>query len=478
MSESLPAWLVEFQIRLGARLVETHISWVLIAEDCAFKIKKPVVLSYLDYGTADRRLFFCREELRLNQRLAAEFYLDVVPVADSGEWAVRMRSFKESQRLDHVCDRGELTREHIVGLARALVAFHNSAPVAATTEAYGTPDRVADAVMENFSELDVFLPAAGRRLEALAASMRSECVRLCAAIAARKAAGWVRECHGDLHLGNMVLLDGKAVPFDCIEFNEDFRFIDVASELAFVFMDLVCHRRPELALCLLDEWLTWSGDFDAVPLLRFYAAYRAMVRAKIAGMRGEHAVALDYLRTAEALHAAPPPRLTIMVGVSGSGKSVASMALLSGDPTASTLRLRSDVERKRLYGLTALESSGTKAADLYSAQADARTYARLAMLAGSLLDSGWSVIVDATFLRREDRRAFHAIAQARAAGFSIHPCTAPLDSIRQRVSMRAGDASEATLDVLERQMQSMEPLDDEEVPLVVPGVRPSLSRSG
>lgn len=477
-------------------LVETHISWVLLAGDFAYKIKKPLTLPFLDYSTLDRRRAACAAELRLNRRHAAELYLDVVAIAGTPsapvvggdgaalEYAVKMRRFDEAMRLDHVCARGELASAHMRLLAQEIADFHRGAAVADAGTRFGEPEAVLAPALENFTELEPLLPLADdrRRLAALAGWTRDEHARCRPALAARKRAGAIRECHGDLHLGNLVLVAGAAErvqPFDCIEFNDDLRWIDVASELAFTLIDLLDHGRADLAAALLDEWLTLTGDFDALRVLRFYGVYRAVVRAKVAAIRagqadtpaaaaGDVATARGYLALAERLAAPPPPALTVTHGVSGSGKSVAALARVTADPRCTTVRLRSDVERKRLFGLAPTASSGSAlAAGIYAPQAHVATYARLAELAALALAAGWSVVVDAAFLKRAERDAFRRLAAAHEAGFAILACTAPVDELRRRIAARRGDASEATLDVLENQLRWIEPPAADEAAFVV-----------
>ena len=290
-------------------LVETHISWVLLAGDFAYKLKKPVTLPFVDFGTLERRRADCAAELRLNRRYAPGLYLDVVDF--DGEPAVKMRRFDEARRLDRVCARGELTPALLSGLARTIVAFHAAAAIAPPCSRFGTPEQVLAPARENFDELDALLPGESPRLTLLRAWTEAEFARRRDTFAARKACGFVRECHGDLHLGNLVLLDDRVTPFDCIEFNEDFRWIDVASEIAFTYIDLLDHGQPGLACWLLNEWLARSGDQGsggALSVLRFYAVYRAMVRAKVAALRGRAAEAAGYLALAERL--GESPRLT------------------------------------------------------------------------------------------------------------------------------------------------------------------------
>lgn len=438
-------------------VMETHISWVLLAGDYAYKFKKPVMLPFLDYGTLERRRADCAAELRLNRRYAPDLYLDVVEF--DGEPAVKMRRFDEAMRLDHVCKRGGLTPAHMSDLARTVAAFHGAADVAPRDSRFGTPDQVLAPMLENFDELDALLPREAATLARLRAWTQGEFARRRDTLRARKAGGFIRECHGDLHLGNLVLLEGKPVPFDCIEFNEDFRWIDVASEIAFTWVDLIDHEQPGLACWLLNEWLLWSGDFGALAVLRFYAVYRAVVRAKVAAIRGNATEAGEYLAMADRLTSPPPPRLTITFGLSGSGKTTRSSACLLADATASTVRIRSDVERKRLFGLAPDADSGGA---IYGADATVRTYARLADLSRQALVDGWPVIVDAAFLKRSERDAFRALAAGLNVPFSILACEVPLEELRRRLAVRSSDASEATVAVLERQLRWTEPLTEEE----------------
>jgi hypothetical protein len=434
-------------------VVETHISWLLLAGEFAYKFKKPVTLPFLDYGTVAQRRACCEAELRLNRRYAPDLYLAVVEF--DGEPAVQMRRFDETGRLDHVSARGELSAAHLSALARTIADFHAGAALAAADGRFGAPAQVLAAAMENFAELDALLPAAAPRLQALRQWTGEEFARCRATFAERRRAGRIRECHGDLHLGNLVLIDGEVTPFDCIEFNEDLRWIDVASEIAFTYVDLLDHGKPGLAGWLINEWLVWSGDFAALAVLRFYAVYRAMVRAKVAALRGAIAEADDYLALAGRLVAPPRPALTITCGLSGSGKTTATTARLLGDEAAATIRVRSDVERKRLFGLAADAASGGA---IYGAAATQQTYDRLAELAECCLVAGWSAIVDAAFLRRAERERFRHLAEAAGVPFAILFCAAPVDELRRRLAGRVGDASEATDAVLEQQLDWLEPL--------------------
>jgi hypothetical protein len=281
-------------------------------------------------------------------------------------------------------------------------------------------------------------------------------------------------------LGNLVVIGGRVTLFDCIEFSEALRWIDVASELAFTYIDLIDHCQPGLACWLLNEWLACSGDYDAVPVLRFYAVYRALVRAKVAAIRHQQDGPDDgqtdgYLALAERLIAPRSPRLIITHGVAGCGKTRTSREVLLADEAAATIRLRSDVERKRLFGLGAAANSGSPVGGgIYSGDASERTYQRLAELACSVLAAGWSVIVDAAFLERRRRESFRQLATAAGAAFFIVAPSATPGELAARVRARRAkgyDASEADVDVLARQLACVEALGDDERAHLLPARR-------
>ena len=432
---------------------ETHISWVLLTQTHAYKIKKPIVLPFLDYGTVEKRRACCAEELRLNRRFAPELYLDVVDL--DGEPAVKMQRFPAQARLDRVSADGDLTGAQLAQLARDLAAFEQQAAIA--PDEFGTPEIIRADALENFAELERLLPIEMPLLAKLKAWTEAEWPRRVPDFARRRAVGRVREGHGDLHLGNLVLLGGRVVPFDAIEFSADFRCIDVANEIAFTLVDLLDHGRPGLAAWLLDAWLTWSGDFDALTVLRFYLVYRAMVRAKVAALRSaatqsaaDAQDAAGYLALAARLTVPRPVALTLTCGPSGSGKTLAGTRRLARVDFPDLVRIRSDVERKRLYGFAAdADSGGT----IYTPEATQRTYERLEELAALALAHGWSVLVDAASLKRSERDAFRTLAGRHGVPFTLLVPPATPDEMRQRVTTRRGDASEATVAVLEQQLQ-------------------------
>ena len=457
-------------------VAETHISWVFLAGDHAYKFKKPLDLGFLDFRDPARRLHFCREELRLNRRLAPDLYLDLAgaaPTADGwrvGPWrdgaepAVRMRRFPESARLDHVLDAGKLEPRALEEFAAGLADFQRRLPPAAGEEGLGSAAAVVRPALANFDALreTSLAPETAARLAMLADWTHAGARRLTPVFNRRLAAGQVREGHGDLHLGNLVMLDGCILAFDGIEFDPALRWIDVQSEVAFLLMDLEARGCRDLGWCFYNAWLQAGGDYSGLPALRWYLVYRHLVRAKIGGIRLSQAeLAADEIEALEreltrhvalaADHAAPAaPRLLLMHGYSGSGKSRLARRLA---PHLPGVVVRSDVERKRLHGLDP-QASGAAGVGLglYDPAASKRTYARLAEITRTALAAGWSVVVDAAFLERERREAFLQLGLDAGARPAVLRCEAPPEILRKRVRDRSGDASDAGLDVLEAQL--------------------------
>jgi len=466
----------------NVQVIETHISWVLLTGQYAYKIKKPVDLGFLDFSTLALRQQACAEEVRLNRRLAPEYYLGVVPITVSPhaprvnglgvtiEYAVKMLQFAPDATLDLLAERGELGDEHIDALAARLARFHlDECQIAPTDSPWGDPETVAEPVADNFR---ILAEQAGSKfkaqLEALQRWSVTEHERLTPLMQKRKQEGKVRECHGDLHLGNLAWADGQLVIFDCIEFSPALRWIDIISEVAFCFMDLLHRKRGDLAFRFLNAWLEVSGDYQGMALLRYYAVYRALVRAKVAALRmsqgqGDDHEVSECLQLAGTLIEKSSPQLWITHGLSGSGKTTLSQKLLQEQ---GMVRLRSDIERKRLAGMAPSETSGSGIeTGLYAPEASRRTYEHLAGLADNLLDAGWPVIVDAAFLKRWQRDLFRDVAKQRLSRFSILDAQADPADLRERITRRASqgqDASEADLRVLQHQIDTVEPLGADE----------------
>lgn len=466
----------------SVRVIETHISWVLLAGRYAYKIKKTLDLGFMNTSSLASRWQFCAEEIRLNSRLAPQIYLEVVAIGGSYahpewgaepaiEYAVKMRRFASSKTLDRLIQRGKLLPEQIDMLAIQLAYFHSGLPPAAPELTVGNSNIVQAAMSQNFSQLaklmaDVRANLCQAELAKLTHSGQQAFNALQQRIDARRTQGFVRECHGDLHLGNIVIIGNQPLPFDGIDFNVALRWIDVIDELSFIFMELLNFGRADFACRLLNAYLEHTGDYAGVELLNFYCSYRATVRAKVSAIRANqtHSKRMkkccEYLQLANVFLRPTQPRLIIMHGLPGSGKTTFSQVALE---QMGAIRLRSDVERKRLFGLSALQKSGTQ--DIYSADATQRTYAHLCATARGLLAAGRTVIVDAAFLKHDEREMFRKLAEDVNAPFAIASMQADAETLRSRIAHRqtqANDASEADIQVLIKLQSAEEPLTPQE----------------
>lgn len=471
-------------------VLETHISWVLLTGAVAYKIRKPVDLGFVNFTTLALRLHDCREELRLNRRLVSDLYLGLAAVVpteqgprlqelaeDSSdgeilrtapmEVAVRMRQFPQGALLPAALARGKVGTEQIEALADTLASFHAAAAVAPATGPYGTPAAVREPVEANVACLQQRAAAALQpRIERLAAWNSAAFAELEPLLVHRLEQGRVRECHGDLHLGNMLLRNGRIEVFDCLEFSPALRWIDVISDLAFLVMDLQQRGHPTLGARLLNHWLDLSGDHGGLTLWRWYQSYRALVRAKVAALSGDGSAdgpVATYLDLAEAGITPAPQALLICHGLSGSGKSHHSAPLAA---ELGAIRLRSDVERKRMFGLWGIPGGPERQGDLYGRQVSEELFGRrLPELAAQVLAAGFAVIVDACFLRRGDRAAMAAVAARAGVPLLILEFSAPEALLRERITARqrrGHDPSDADLAVLKLQRGWDEPLDASE----------------
>jgi len=457
-------------------LIETHISWVILTGKFAYKIKKPIDLGFLDFSTLEKRHDCALAEVALNRPLAPDVYLGVVAitgdpthpqVAGNGpvfEYAVKMHQFAQSAQLDRLLERGELHAEQLDAFAARIAEFHQHADVVAETEPYGSAAAVWEPVAENFQHIRASqVPGVdARQLHELETWARSLWQALETTFTSRKADGYIRQCHGDLHLRNLAWIDGQAVAFDCIEFNRNLSCIDVLCDVAFLVMDLQDRAQHRLANRFLNRYLEHTGDYESLEVLPYYLAYRALVRAKVTAIRlGQPEVPdpdavrrefQEYLRLARSYGHQDRPVLILTCGLSGSGKTTVTTPLLE---QMGAIRLRSDVERKRLFGLRAEESGrAAPGRGIYDANAHDQTYQRLLELTRRLIGAGRSVIVDATFLEAKRREPFRTLAGELAAGFVLLEITAPADELRRRVAGRQADASDADLSVLEAQLAS------------------------
>lgn len=460
-------------------LFETHISWVILTGSFAYKIKKAVQLDFLDFGTLERRLHFCQEELRLNRIWAPDLYLAVVPICGSIdhplvggegeaiEYAVRMLQFSQGAQLDNQVTAGLLHEQDVHDLAETIAGYHGRAKIieyANDTESVG---KVRAPMLDNFAPLKqtIDMDLLGRIQQWTADSLRD----LKPTLIQRRKDGFVRECHGDLHLANLVRLSEGIVAFDCVEFSAELRNIDVMSDIAFLVMDLVARARQDLGYVCLNRYLECTGDYSGLDVFGLYFVYHCMIRAKVAAIRStdrtkgkdkEHDIAEVKHNLAVAARWMDSPRrwLIAMHGYSGSGKTWVSSLLLSQLPA---IRVRSDIERKRLLGLDESANSDSKpGAGIYTDRARGDVYAKLIEIAEGLLEAGFNVIIDASFLRQADRKLPAALAERQGIFFAFVSTSADEAELLRRLQEReksGTDASEADVDVLQYQFRHSEP---------------------
>jgi len=478
------------------RLIETHISWVFLTGEYAYKVKKPVNLGFVDFSTLERRKFFCEEELRLNQRTSKHLYLDIVPIGfvngkpkigqqPASDYAVRMRQFPADARLDRRLEAGWVEAEDMRKTASLLALFHSKLPPRTGVDSALAAEQASWPASDNFLHLEGnhISKESRRQIDIVEAWTLDHAESLAPVFKQRADEGFIRECHGDLHLANLFERAGRIYPYDCLEFNPDLRWTDQVSDIAFLVMDLMARDRTDLAYVFLNTWLEESGDYDGLAVLRFYLVYRCMVRLKVASIqteqlhedaRGEHAIKTrHYLELARALTDAPDhPCMVLMYGFSGSGKTYISSKLITTMPA---VRVRSDLERKRLHGLPRHQHSRSGIeSGLYSRAATERTYMTLARHCETGIRAGFNLIVDATFLYREWRTLFLDLALRLGARPTIMECSAPPETLQTRIRQRATEGlseSDADLAVLEYQMAHFDPLDDEERLLAVQDFR-------
>ncbi len=466
------------------RVRETHISWIMLTGDLAYKVKKPLNLGFLDFSSLASRRDACYEELRLNKRMAASIYLGVIPITGTVEqpqfggnspaldYAVQMRRFPDDATLDAQLAENRLTESDMEQLAATLADFHAQLPP--TTSDFGSPDAIWQPALDNFRAFDGLpeeshMASLVRNLEATSHQLNSQ---LTDTFADRQRNGCIRECHGDFHTGNLVRLATGITGFDALEFDPALRWIDVMSEVAFLVMDLEAKAHAELAYRFLNRYLQITGDFSGLSVLHFYISYRAMVRAKVqfimdaerqdAGAAEDPEI-IGLLRLAKNHLDPAEPRLLLTTGLSGSGKTTIARQVAAQLPA---IHIRSDIERKRMHDVAELTNTGSGVAQgIYAADSSTATYAELARLAVVALESGFSVLVDAACLQIDQRRLLLDVANRLGCAGVILEIVAPAPILEERIRARSregGDASEADIAVLRYQLEHLQVLTEEE----------------
>lgn len=472
------------------RRIETHISIVYLAGSFAYKRCKPVNFGFVDFTRPETRQRACLASLRLNRRLARALYVGVVEIVGHAQacrlvahrataqlqprrgaivdYALKMRRFRQSDLLSVRVKRGLACRDEIDRAAERIAAFHRRARCCPPDARFGSAAMVCAQLEDVVKALEREAP--GALPDNVARAACNQAAALAHHIEHRRTGGFVRECHGDLHLENIVRRGRDIAVFDCIEFSDALRWIDVTADLAFLTMDLLAHERGDLATRFVDRWLLESGDYAGMRALSFYVVYRALVRALVSvlkdrvdgRMQALPAAAKRYLQLAEDLTIPAPRFLVLCHGFSGSGKSFAAETLA---PHLGAILVSSDIERKRAPSPFATPSRTALPAAAYASDALDANYLRLAALADALLRSGLPVVVDASFLKRAHRTQFVELAKRHGIPVLIADVDAPYSVLVERLRARAlhgGGPSDADLAVLHRQMIEAQPLDASE----------------
>lgn len=462
------------------QLVQTHVSYVLLTGEYAYKVKKPVNFGFLDFSTLEKRKHFCEEELRLNQRGAAELYLDVVAIAllsdryqlggteEAVEYAVRMRQFPAGTLFSDLFEQGKITSELLERLAQVLAQFHAKGATNDYIRSFGQVAQIRQAIDENYEQTEKYIggPQTQQQFDETRAYTDRLFTEQEPLFSQRIENNWIRECHGDVHLRNIALWNDEILLFDCIEFNEPFRFVDVMFDIAYIIMDLDARDRHDFSHRFLNAYIEQTGDWEGLQVLPLYLSRQSYVRAKVtsfllddpsipAAVKQESSeTASRYYRLAWEYTQPSQGRLTLMAGLSGSGKSTVARELAE---KSGAIHIRSDAVRKHLAGI-ALESRGSS--ELYTPEMSQKTYDRLLQLGITLASQGYCVILDAKYDRQELRQAVMTQSQTHQIPLQIIHCDAPLEVLQARLHQRQGDISDATADLLPK--QQMEPFTEQE----------------
>jgi len=468
------------------QLIQTHISYVLLTGEYAYKVKKPMNFGFLNYSTLEARKHFCQEELRLNQRGADELYLEVLPITKNGEeyllggtgepveYVLKMRQFPQDMLLINMFSQGKVDEKLMVELGRVVAQYHAKAAINDYIRGFGEVAQVRQAFDENYEQSEKYIGKAQTQnqfdeTKAYTDKFFAEKESL---FKNRMIGNFIRECHGDLYMQNICLWHNKILLFDCIEFNEPFRFVDVMYDVAFAVMDFEARGRKDLGNIFLNTYLEQTGDWDGLQVYPLYLSRQAYVRAKVNSfllddpgvpttVKEESAkTAANYYRQAWEYTKPRQGKLILMSGLSGAGKSTVAKQLAR---QLGAIHVRSDAVRKHLAGIPLEQKGGD---EFYTAEWHQKTYQRLLDLGLLLAAEGFTVILDAKYDRASFRGEAIAQAKSRQIPLQILHCTAPVEVLRQRLQQRTGDIADATADLLESQQATTEPFTDTEKPYV------------
>ncbi len=467
-------------------LIQTHISYVLLTGEYAYKVKKPVNFSFLDFTVLEKRKYFCEEELRLNQRGAPHLYLEVLPITkvdhqvslngegEPIEYTLKMCQFPQEALFIHLFEKGELTEKWMEDLGRVVAKFHAQAQTNEAIRSFGSISQIREAIDQNYAQTKKYIsgPQTQEQFDQTRNFTDKFFQEQQALFNNRVANNRIRECHGDLHLGNICLWKDQILLFDCIEFNQSFRFVDVMYDVAFVVMDLEAQQRPELANAFLNTYVEETGDWEGLQVLPLYLIRQAYVRAKVTSfLLDEPEIAEEakaeakkkaayYYQLAWQYTQNHQGQLILMSGLSGSGKSTVARYF---SRRLRAVHIRSDAVRKHLGGIALYEKGGEK---LYTPAMTEQTYKHLLNLGIRLAGQGYAVILDAKYDQQIFRITALEQAQVNHLPFRIFYCTAPLEVLRDRLQRRKGDITDAGADLLAQQLQTTQPFKELEQPYI------------
>lgn len=457
-------------------LIQTHVSYVMLTGEYAYKVKKPVNFGFLDYSTVEKREHFCRQELEMNKRGAPELYLEVLPISQvdgkfvlggtgqAVEYVLKMRQFPQEVLLSEMFAQGALTEAHMQELGRVVAQYHAKAQSSDRIRSFGEVAQVRQAIDENYQQTQKYIGIAQSQAQFTETKHYTDnfFVERSQLFSDRIQNNFIRECHGDLHLRNICLWHDKILLFDCIEFNEPFRFVDVMYDVAFTVMDLQARQRPDFGNAFLNTYVEQTGDWEGLQVLPLYLSRQAYVRAKVTSFllddpgvptqvkEEAKATAADYYRLAWEYTKPRTGQLILMSGLSGSGKSTTAKQLAS---KLDAIVIRSDAVRKHLGGI-ALAERGSD--ELYTPQMTQKTYDRLLQLGIMLASQGFCVILDAKYDRTDLRMNAIDLADFHQIPLQIIHCNAPIEVLKERLQQRTGDIADATAELLESQIAATE----------------------